>query len=36
VILIIQGKKTTGYRNNKKFSLLVKVLELFLKCPILV
>jgi hypothetical protein len=24
------------YRNNKKFTLLVKVLELFLRCPIMV
>jgi hypothetical protein len=35
VKLIIQKKKNTRYRTNKKFSLLVKVLELFLSCPIL-
>jgi hypothetical protein len=41
--LIIQEKKTTRekkmntrYRNNKKFSPLVKVLELFFRHPILV
>jgi hypothetical protein len=28
--------KNTRYRNNSKFSLSAKVLELFLKCPILV
>jgi hypothetical protein len=33
--LIIQKKKNR-YRNNKKFSLLVKVLELLLWCPIMV
>jgi tryptophan-rich sensory protein len=45
VKLIIQKKnythtkeatKNTRYRNNKKLSFLVKVLELFLWCPILV
>jgi hypothetical protein len=41
VKLIIQGKKrisikNTRFRSHKKFSLLVKVLELFLRCPILV
>jgi hypothetical protein len=35
VKLLIQKRKTR-FRNNKKFSLLVKVLELFLRCPILV
>jgi hypothetical protein len=35
VKLIIQKKKTR-YRNNKKFSLLVKVLELFLRHPIII
>jgi hypothetical protein len=38
--LIIQKKyqqqKSTRYRNNKKFSLLIKFLELFLRCAILV
>jgi hypothetical protein len=28
--------KNTRFRNNKNFSLLVKVLELFLRYPILV
>jgi hypothetical protein len=28
--------KNTRFRNHRKFSLLVKVLELFLTCPILV
>jgi hypothetical protein len=42
VKLIIQKKenkpkqKNTRYMENKKFSLLVKVLELFLWCPNLV
>jgi hypothetical protein len=37
VKLIIQGeKKPTKFRNHKKFSLLVKVLDLFLRCAILV
>jgi hypothetical protein len=40
VQLKIQEKKkhirNTMFRNHKKFSLLVKVLELFLRCPILV
>jgi hypothetical protein len=31
----IKHNKNTRYRNNKKFSLLVKILELFLKHPIL-
>jgi hypothetical protein len=29
-------KKNTRYRNNKKFSLFLKVLKLFLRGPILV
>jgi hypothetical protein len=28
--------KNTRFRNNRKFSLLLKVLEFFLRCPILV
>jgi hypothetical protein len=39
VKLTIQRKKTTKntrYRNNKKFNLLVKVPEFFLRHPILV
>jgi hypothetical protein len=28
--------QNTRYRNNKMFGVLVKVLELFLSCPILV
>jgi hypothetical protein len=28
--------KNTRYKNNKKFSFFVTVLELFLRCPILV
>jgi hypothetical protein len=30
------NKKKTRFRNYKNFSLLVKVLELFFRCPILV
>jgi hypothetical protein len=29
-------RKNTRFRNHKKFSLLVKVLDLFHRCPILV
>jgi hypothetical protein len=28
--------KNTMFRNHKKFCLLIKVLELFLRCPILI
>jgi hypothetical protein len=28
--------KNTSFRNHRKFSLLIKVLGLFLRCPILV
>jgi hypothetical protein len=29
-------EKTARFRNHKKLALLLKVLELFLRCPILV
>jgi hypothetical protein len=29
-------KENTRYGNNKKFSFFVEVLELFLRCPILI
>jgi hypothetical protein len=41
-LIILEKKKKTNkikntrFRNYKKFSLLMKVLELFLRCPILV
>jgi hypothetical protein len=28
--------KNSRFRNNRKFNLLVKVLELFFRCPILI